>query len=260
MAQSQTSPEQKEIRDDRGVLHVLTERLGGGGQGTAYRTQDPRVLVKLVELPAERAQERKARQDRLRLIARLGLQDRLPLAVPESLVETDESIGYTMRMLEDMVPLSELLRIPSASVGRWYKETGGLRRRLRLLAELADVMAALHGEGLVYGDLSPSNVFVSGSIAEVSTWLIDTDNVRWSIAADTESFFTPPYGAPELVKATGPASPSSDAWSLAVLTYQLLTLNHPFLAGDLVQNGDPEEAEAAAGRGELPWVHDTTND
>jgi len=56
-----------------------------------------------------------------------------------------------------------------------FVQSGGLARRLALLARLARVLASLHGLGIAHGDLSPRNVFVSSTHAHSQVWLIDVD-------------------------------------------------------------------------------------
>ena len=248
------------VVDDLGQRHVTVSRLAQGGQGTVFRTEDPRILLKIVPLPATDAAGRRQWRDRLGLVARLGLPDRLPVATPDSFVETDRFVGYSMRMLEDMVPLADLMQAPAKGVAEWYRATGGLRRRLRVLAQLADVLSSVHGEGLAYCDVSPHNLFVSADVLESTAWLIDTDNLRWTVPATGTPMYTPRFGAPELVRGDSANSSSADAWSLAVLIFQVLTLNHPFLAGALVEDGDPDELERQADRGELPWIDDAKDD
>ena len=85
-----------------------------------------------------------------------------------------------MEMFTGMAPIRSLMRPPkgTGSVAQWYFQGGGLRRRLRLLARVAEVLSELHGRGLVYADLSPSNVFASEKSNAGEVRLIDTDNVH----------------------------------------------------------------------------------
>ncbi len=62
-------------------------------------------------------------------------------------------------MASGMIPLENLLRPTSSE--NWWIETGGLKKRLRILKKLSNILAELHSRGLVYGDLSPKNIFVS---------------------------------------------------------------------------------------------------
>jgi DNA-binding helix-hairpin-helix protein with protein kinase domain len=213
------------------------------------------LAVKLLWDRSLRAQERL--RDQLAMVGRLPLED---LAVARPLEQLrPPHVGYTMELFTGMGPLRSLMRPPSdvGSVMRWYFEGGGLRRRLRVLARAAEVLADLHGRGLVYVDPAPDNVFVSESADAWEVRLIDTDNLRPSTSPG-RTLFTPGYGAPEIVRETGAPTSLSDAHAFAVLAFETLTLTHPFL-GDMVQRGEPELEERALA-GELPWIDEPDDD
>ncbi|MCS6915428.1 MAG: hypothetical protein RMK29_07530 [Myxococcales bacterium] len=238
-----------------GRRYQLGGSLGRGGQGAVYTVAgDPTLAVKLLEDPSRTLREQL--RDQLAMVGRLPL-DGLPLAHPLELLRPPH-VGYVMRLLSGMAPLRSLMRPPDgSSVASWYIQGGGLRRRLRVLARAAEVLATLHGRGLVFVDPSPTNVFVSVAVEAEEVGLIDTDNLRPSTSPG-HTVYTPGYGAPELVRGTGGATSLSDAYAFAVLAYETLTLTHPFL-GDMVQNGEPELEEQALA-GELPWVDDPDDD
>ncbi|EKN3588263.1 protein kinase [Yersinia enterocolitica] len=138
-----------------------------------------------------------------------------------------------------------------------YLRQGGLRRRIRILCQLARTLNQLHARGMLYGDLSPSNIFVSDDPRHAETWLIDCDNISLT-AHHNLTLHTVDYGAPEVVRGESLLSSLTDVWSFAVIAWQLLTHNHPF-KGELVSNGPPEMEEAAM-RGEYPWINDAQDD
>lgn len=241
----------KIVFDARGVRHELRARLGRGGQGEVWRTADGRRVVKLVY--ARGAEEKLRRQ--LARVHHLDLGD-LHVARPIALLRTPE-VGYVAEFLGEMAPMSSLVAPPrGADVAGWYTETGGLRRRLRLLAHAGETLSALHARGLVYGDLSPANVCVSERVEHAEAWLIDLDNLRHDSDAES-AVYTPGFGAPEVVRGARGATSLSDAWAFAVLSHLTLRLVHPFV-GDAVSDGEPElEEEAFAAR--LPWVEHATD-
>lgn len=239
------------VFDARGTSYQLLACLGRGGQGSVWETSFPDRVVKLLD--------RRSAADRLRrrldYVRGLPL-DGLPIARPLELLRAPD-VGYVATLLRDMVPLTRLCSPPPGSpLGEWYLSAGGLRRRLRLLAHAGEVFLELHGKGLAYVDVSPGNVFVSGSTEHEEAWLIDADNLRHDSPLDG-AIYTPGYGAPEVIhRKSGPTS-LSDAWGFAVLVYQVLTLVHPF-CGDLVNDGPPEHEELAF-EAQLPWVNHGTN-
>ena len=120
------------------------------------------------------------------------------------------------------------------------------------------MLARLHGLGIAHGDLSPRNVFVSGSSEHSQVWLIDCDNLGYAVRDSSLQLFTPDYGAPEIMRGDAGISTYTDIWSFAVMAFQLCTLLHPFKSGARV-DGD-SELEAPALRGELPWIDHPEDD
>ena len=244
------------LADTDGRLHhLLLPAIKSGGQGAIYQTREPNIGVKILKSGEPAV-------DIVRSVRRLPIEDLTSIAAPLSTLQ--DRPGYVMVWLRGMVPLSEN-RLPPRGrlpeIVEWYVASGGLRRRLALCARLAEVIADLHGRGLVYVDLSMANVMVSesGSAAEVR--LIDLDNLR-SATDQTLSVLTERWAAPELFKPQ-PPSRHSDAYSLALVAFTVLTGYHPFDDGDLVRHtpeGSPERIAAA--RGQLPSFidpEDTSN-
>ncbi|MFC0526122.1 protein kinase domain-containing protein [Phytohabitans kaempferiae] len=233
----------------RATLELVRE-LGRGGQGSVYEVAGGRHAVKVLrETTADQSADW---AQRLRVVSRLPL-DGLPVARPIDTLAPPLT-GYVMELLNGMVPLSQLNRVPSgARAIEHYRDTGGLRRRLRLLARVADVLAAMHTSGLVYQDPSPNNIFISERVDRDQVWLIDTDNVAYA-SAPGRPVCTPRYRAPELRPvASRRADSLSDAFAFAVIAYELLTQDHPFI-GDELYGAEDEEAEAEAYDGGQPFV------
>jgi hypothetical protein len=43
---------------------------------------------------------------------------------------------------------------------------------------------------MVYGDISPNNIFISEGMNDTSVWLIDADNIRFEILAGGSVVYT----------------------------------------------------------------------
>jgi serine/threonine protein kinase len=167
--------------------------------------------------------------------------------------------GYVMELLKGMEPINSLFSPPKGEEPspEWYNRSGGLRRRLILLARTAGILARIHGKGLAYSDPSPANIFVSSDPNFKEVWLIDTDNLQYK-SQPGSGVYTPFYGAPELVRGESGVNTLTDVHAFAVIAFRLLTLAHPFL-GDMVIDGEPELEEQAL-KGMLPWIEDKTDD
>jgi len=245
----------KHVLDEKGTRYDLLSEMSRGGQGVVYRTQLPTVLVKgfiHTDLDAKQRWHR-----HMAWLIRQDLSD-LKLARPLALLKPPR-FGYVMELMDGLVPLQSLLDSFVAAeddAASDYLAQGGLRRRVRILCQLARTLNQLHGRGMLYGDLSPANIFVSDDPGFAETWLIDCDNISPQ-AHSGLTLHTPDYGAPEVVRGEAMLSSLTDCWSFAVIAYRVLTHNHPF-KGELVELGEPEEEDAAL-RGEHPWINDSDN-
>ena len=237
------------VVDAHGSHYELTGKLGEGGQGTVCTTNYPNVLVKISKRLSPEAKHRT--DEHLIWLMRQHL-DALYIARPVALINSTNRSGYVMELMDGLTPLTEALKAMHEEGAEGFLRTGGLHRRLKILAKLSNTLARLHGRGLAYGDLSPANIFVSKDVEFAEVWLIDCDNISYHSRSSDITLYTPDYGAPEILKGISGINTFTDSWSFAVIAYQLLTMKHP-LKGDLVNDGEPELEEQAL-QGELPWV------
>lgn len=260
------------VDDDGKIHHLIQEPLGRGGQGVVLRTRNPHIAVKLIgeftapssgtaHHQAKVASKQEALRRRLEDVRLLPLPD-LHMARPLAMLR--DQVGYTMQLLQDMAPIRSLIvKSGEKNTAEFYRSTGGLGRRLDLLAKTAGLLARVHAIPLVYADISDNNIFVSAQTDASEVWLIDLDNLDY-VSANSTGIYTPGFGAPEVVAGRAGVSTLSDAYAFAVLAFQVLAQTHPFL-GDYVENGgwdgdDGTDREALAFRGEVPWIEDSQDD
>lgn len=278
--------------DEYENAYFKDELLGQGGQGIVFRTKDPDLAIKLVTdstgIPIHNKQLLEQFSKRFRRVRLLPIPERLNLAMPVALLQN--AGGYVMQLLSDMVPFSHFWldgksaeNITSEHIPSWlsampeeeakkivhYYKTGGLRRRLQALYKSASLLARLHAKGMVYGDISPNNIFISQDLDNLSVWLIDADNIRFELTSGGSCVYTPKYGAPELVQGKDSGGASSDCYAFAVMAFYLLALIHPFIGkkvdgedeGDWADDENTDEdIEDRAYAGFLPWIDDQNDD
>jgi len=272
-------------------VHIRDTVVGQGGQGIVFRTKDPDLAVKLITdesgNPVTDSGSIEKYSRRLSSVRLLPLPDNINISVPAAVLR--DQTGYVMQLLSEMKPLSSLMHEgkpitenSTSDIPKWldmlaenearkimhYCDTGGLRRRLEVLSKCSAILARLHGRGLVYGDLSPGNIFVSEDVRHSFVWLIDADNIRFEVELDGSAMYTPRYGAPEIVQGVDCGRSSSDCYSFAIVAFYLISLVHPFCGKlldeedelDWAEESGEQDIEEQAFSGLLPWIDDIEDD
>ena len=240
------------VIDKSGTHYVLGSEIGRGGEGTVFATQAEGAAVKII---TESATSRDELENRISRVTRLPVLD-LPVAVPRYVLSGSE-VGYSMTLLTGMTSLNELI-LPSTTspfTESWYRDTGGLKKRLLIIEALSEVIGALHARGLVYCDLSANNVLISQSLMRSKLFLIDLDNLRYS-TEKPRRIWTAPFSAPEQHEKG--ASRYTDDFSLSILAFSILTGCNPFY-GQALDEASPEDYEGLPYALNAPWIDDPSD-
>lgn len=119
---------------------------------------------------------------------------------------------------------------------------------------VASGLAAAHRAGLVHGDVTAGNIFLT---ADGSVKLLDFGLATFAGGQRESDLFggTIRYLSPEQARGES-ASPRSDVWGLSVVLYRMLTGRFPFeaesAAGTLASISGPEPAPRLRGRAGVP--------
>ncbi|KAF0244245.1 MAG: protein kinase family [Planctomycetota bacterium] len=214
--------------------YLIRRELGRGGMGIVYEAWDP-VLGRSVALKmlsgAGRDLDATA-VERLFREARAAGKLRHPAIVAIHDVGQAEGRHYFTMDLVDGAGLDVRLGLPDAA-GKFP-----LRRRVEILAEVAEALGFAHAQGIVHRDVKPSNIAIdrAGRVMLLDFGLArDSTLAVEGLTASGALLGTPHYMAPEQAsRSAGRAGPPADIFSLGVVLYRCLTGELPF-PGDEVQ-------------------------
>ena len=247
-----------------GKEYTLGARLGGGLEGSIFNVEGlPKYVIKVINDDKMTKTQRDDTYRHLKWLYNLGARNKSisqVLTVPKALL--DSHLGYIMLKAYEHDNLKKFIDIPEdmSQFDDWYKKDFSLKKRYQIIVNLFNALRVLHFAGLVFTDLSPNNIMVHRKQNQIV--FIDTDNTRNRMDSYLGVLGTPGYMAPEVYRKPdlklantynidpkilsncGRITPESDIFSAAIIAFQLLTLQHPFI-GDEVEEGEPELEERA---------------
>jgi tRNA A-37 threonylcarbamoyl transferase component Bud32 len=221
------------------VDYRIVREIASGGMGTVYEAVHVKlgrkVAIKVVHPERARDPEVELRfLNEARALARVS---------HPSIVQI-----FTFGVLADGASylVMELLEGETLAQ-RWQRLGGALDwlTELRLLHQIADLLAILHRFGVIHRDLKPENVMcVLEPIAprSVKVKLVDfgiAKLVRLSGPKSVSSLImgTPAYMSPEQCRGAGEVDSQTDCYALGVMLYELMAGHLPFMSpypGDLI--------------------------
>ena len=197
----------KQVTDDKGYKYSVKEEIGSDGQGKLYSTNNANVIIREAEGvdPKE--------YDNVKV---------LPISNIKKLILPDNYIGnsgYVLKIPESFVPLSNLMK--HGAKDDFYISTGGLKRRLDILAGIAQVLNELHAIPVMYGSMAPCRIFIDSDVSHNDAYLLYSKKMDFSMSFREETD-EDPYISPEAKKGMG-STLACDSYTFAALASDLLT-------------------------------------
>lgn len=286
--------EKFEVIDTDNLKYTLGEKIGQGGQGAVYHVKnDLDIAVKLVadregNLEQDDSAVR-AEYEKLKAIRLLPIPENINLSKPLAILKSHA--GYVMSFMNGMKSFDSFLKlhgkieeeipswlknadgepVPEPEIWVNYCKTGSLRARLLALYKISELLASLHSAGLVYGDISSGNLMFLADGEKFSAGLIDADNINF--AGKSKTYFTPGFGAPEIVTGRSHSTIFSDAYAFSVVAFYVITMMHPFKGSKVLgeENEDEGWSKSVSRQqktapnnfcddGTFPWIFDQNDD
>jgi serine/threonine protein kinase len=205
---------------DGGTAKVV-KHLGEGAQGDVYVVEyngEQKAMKWYKPEALKRMKNKEAFHNNLIRNADKGSPDKAflwPLMVTE---EMDESFGYIMELRpEGYYELSDFM-LAKVKFTTFKASTEACMR-------IVSAFRILHNIGYCYQDMNDGNFFINPKTGDVL--ICDNDNAAPN---NMETFIagTPRYMAPEIVMGKSKPDTQTDRFSLSVVLFMLLFMNHPF--------------------------------
>jgi serine/threonine protein kinase len=131
----------------------------------------------------------------------------------------------------DDAPYLAVEYVPHGSLaGKLAGQPYPIRQALRLVEQLAELVGYLHRQGVVHGNLKPSNVLLAADgIPRIADFRLTGGLFQGPLPADDQEPGGLAYLAPELIQdRDAEPRPYTDIYGLGVILYELLTGRPPF--------------------------------
>lgn len=212
--------------DSRNQPHVLTERVGSGGEGTVYACEDSSIVAKIYHEPIT---EEKA--EKLRWMAANKNEQLLKVAAWVIDILTDAPDGKIVGFLMPNVKAKEIHELYSLKSRRVYFPEATWHFLVHTAANLARAFHNLHQNAHVMGDINHGNcvVLADGTVKliDCDSYSIKTEKMRYPCEVGVATHLAPELQGVNLRAAK--RTEKHDNFGLAVIIFQLLFLGrHPF--------------------------------
>lgn len=208
----------------------LLRSLGEGGMGRVWvaehLTLETEVAVKLLNPEYSRDDQ---------WLARFRREAQAIARIDSAHVVRVFDRGIT----NDNVPFIVMELLRGEDLKRRIERSHGLPlAEVRLIvSQICKALGRAHALGIVHRDVKPENIFLTEEGGEPFVKMLDFGIAKrvahkgMEVTDDQSVFGTPYYMSPEQAMSTKRVDHRADLWALAVVTYQMLTGERPFVGG-----------------------------
>jgi serine/threonine protein kinase len=213
--------------DQIGRYRILDE-LGRGATGVVYRAQDPAIgriiAIKTIRLSdfTDEAERERLRERLFREAQSAGILSH-PNIVTIYDISEENGLAYIYMEFVDGPPLEKILNSTEPLL------PAGL---LSILRQIALAMDYAHKKGIVHRDIKPANILIHESTLAKITDFGVAKILSQQMTQSGVMMGTPNYMSPEQVQGHA-VDGRADQFSLAVIAYEVLTGEKPFVADHL---------------------------
>lgn len=199
----------------------LTRLIARGGSGEVYQAED-----RLGNCCAIKVLLPRVAADKVRLL-RFYQEANAMLAIEHPNVlqcyEVSESMGQHYLVTE---------WLEGANLAAWVQEKGcfGERRALRVIAQLARGLAAVHAHGVLHRDVSPNNIMMTpqGEVKLIDFEFAKNAVTDLGLTAEGVGLGRADYVSPEQLVSARDVDQRTDIYALGATLYAMLTNRLPF--------------------------------
>ena len=213
--------------DQIGRYRILDE-LGRGATGVVYRAQDPAIgriiAIKTIRLSdfTDESERERLRERLFREAQSAGMLSHPNIVTIYDIAE-ENGMAYIFMECVDGPPLEKLLN---------SSEPISSGNALSILRQTATALDYAHQKGIVHRDIKPANILIHDGIHAKITDFGVAKIMSQQMTQSGVMMGTPNYMSPEQVQGHA-VDGRADQFSLAVIAYEVLTGEKPFIADQM---------------------------
>ena len=208
--------------------YKILDELGRGATGVVYRAQDPAIgriiAIKTIRLSdiTDEAERERLRERLFREAQSAGILSHPNIVTIYDIAEAN-GLAYIFMEFVDGPPLEKILNSPEPLL------PAGV---ISILHQTATALDYAHKKGIVHRDIKPANILIhEGTLAKITDFGVAKILSQQMTQAGV-MMGTPNYMSPEQVQGHA-VDGRADQFSLAVIAYEILTGEKPFVADHL---------------------------